>query len=77
MVGIEAGTHYAPLQGVLNDAVRANRVRHREWLKMNALLRSLRYGDVLGDSRPFAKALDWKTLDVMMLNMLDAAAAAV
>lgn len=30
---------------------------------MNALIRDLRYGVVLGDTRPFARALDWKTLD--------------
>ena len=62
------------LTGALNDAVRANRVEHKEWLKMSALLRSVRYGEVLGDTRPFARAIDWKTLD-RMLNMLDSAAA--
>ena len=59
--------HIDALQGTLDDAVRANRVRHEEWLNMSALLRSLRYGVVLGDSsRPFAQAT--------MLDMLDSAA---
>lgn len=69
--------HIDALQGTLDDAVRADRVRHKEWLDMSALLRSLRYGVVLGDSsRPFAQALDWRTL-ARMLDMLDSAASMV
>ncbi len=56
-------SHIDLLQSSFGDAVRADRVQHREWLKMNALIRDLRYGVVLGDTRPFARALDWKTLD--------------
>ena len=67
-------SHIDLLQDTLDQGVRANRVRHKEWLDMNALLRSLRYGVVLGDSsRPFAQALDWRTL-AKMLDMLDSAA---
>ena len=67
-------SHIDLLQDTLNEGVRANRVRHKEWLDMNALLRSLRYGVVLGDSsRPFAQALDWRTLS-KMLDMLESAA---
>ena len=68
-------SHIDLLQGTLNDAVRAGGVQHREWLRMTALVRDLKYGVVLGDSRTFASALDWRTLDVM-LSMADSATAA-
>ena len=66
--------HIDALQGPLNDAVRTDRIRHREWRKMTALIRDLRNGTVLGDTGPFVWALDWKTLDIM-LDMLDSGAA--
>ena len=69
-------SHIDLLQGTLSDAVRADRVQHREWLKMNALLRSLRGGVVLGDTRSFSRALDSKTL-ATMLDMLESAATAL
>ena len=68
-------SHIDLLQGTLNDAVRAGGVQHREWLRMTALVRDLKYGVVLGDRRTFASALDWRTLDVM-LSMADSATAA-
>ena len=69
-------SHIDLLQGTLSDAVRADRVQHREWLKMNALLCSLRGGVVLGDTRSFSRALDSKTL-ATMLDMLESAATAL
>ena len=69
-------SHIDLLQGTLNDAVRADRVQHREWLRMNALMRSLRGGVVLGDTRSFSRALDSKTL-ATMLDMLGSATAAL
>ena len=66
--------HIDALQGTLNDAVRTDRIRHRQWRKMTALIRDLRNGTVLGDTGPFVGALDWKTLDIM-LDMLDSSAA--
>ena len=67
-------SHIDLLQSTLNDAVRADRVQHREWLKMTALVRDLKYGTVFGDSRPFARAVDWKTLQIM-LDMADSGSA--
>ena len=67
-------SHLDAMHGVVDDSVRAGRVRHKEWLDMSALLRSLRYGTVLGDSRPFAQAVDWKTLN-RLLDALDSSAA--
>ena len=69
-------SHIDLLQGGLNDAVRAERVQHKEWVKMTALIRHLKYGVVLGDSRPYARALDSRTLQIM-LDMADAASAVV
>ena len=69
-------SHIDLLHGTLDDAVRADRVQHREWLKMNALLRSLRGGVVLGDTTSFSRALDSKTL-ATMLDMLDSPATLV
>ena len=69
-------SHVDLLSGTLGDAVRADRVQHREWLKMTALVRHLKYGVVLGDTRSFARALDWKTLQIM-LDMADSASAAL
>ena len=66
--------HIDALQGTLDDAGRTDRIRHREWRKMTALIRDLRNGTVLGDTGPFVWALDWKTLDIM-LDMLDSGAA--
>ena len=47
-------SHIDILQGSLDAAVRANHVQHREWLKMTALIRNLRYGSILGDVQPYA-----------------------
>ena len=66
--------HIDALQTTLDDAVRTDRIRHRQWRKMTALIRDLRNGTVLGDIGPFVWALDWKTLDIM-LDMLDSGAA--
>ena len=67
-------SHIDLLQGALNDAVRTERVQYKEWVKMSALIRHLKYGVVLGDSRPYARALDSRTLQ-LMLDMADAASA--
>ena len=69
-------SHIDLLQGALNDAVRAERVQHKEWVKMSALIRHLKYGVVLGNSRPYARALDSRTLQIL-LDMADAASAVV
>lgn len=61
-------------QGTLDDAVRTDRIRHRQWRKMTALIRDPRNGTVLGDTGPLVWALDWKTFDIM-LDMLDSGAA--
>ena len=66
--------HIDALQTTLDDVVRADRIRDRQWRKMTALIRDLRNGTVLGDTGPFVWALDWKTLDIM-LDMLDSGAA--
>ena len=56
------------------DAVGLKRLRHREWLNMHALIRSLRDGAVLGDSTQGAGlSIDWETLKVM-LDMVDSGA---
>ena len=56
------------------DAVGLKRLRHREWLNMHALIRSLRDGAVLGDStQGSGLSIDWETLKVM-LDMVDSGA---
>ena len=59
-------THIDLLQSGLDNAMEANRVKHREWLKMSSLVRDLRNGG----------ALNGKTLQIM-LDIADSAAAAL
>ena len=59
-------THIDLLQTGLDNAMEANRVKHREWLKMSSLVRDLRNGG----------AVNGKTLQIM-LDIADSAAAAL